>query len=250
MSGTISALAKKDREQVHRDQELKRREQELAPFKTIQDDFKKDPIAAAQKYGVSYEAWTERLLKGDPEVKPKDPATVALEKAEALEKAAQARDEKEAKEKQQAIWDNEIKLFRAGVADAIAKGPEYQLCQRKGADAVEQVNAVVRVHAQQTGKLMPLAEAIKYVEDYYKSERDFWLNPGPAAPGSTPAAPAPAPAKTPAAPPKAAVPSPAPATLTNRDTPSTPVEELPKGKDARWAAISKKYRGKLMKHEP
>lgn len=233
-------LAKKDREQVQRDRDLKEREEALSAREATFKAAKEDPFAFIEKeLGVTYDAWTERLVKG-PKPVEKDPVAELQGTVEKMQKEAKAKEEAEAAAKLQSEHDRALNDFRGGVKAEIAKNESLELCRIMGDEAVEQAVAVVRAHVRKTGELLPLAEALSLVEGFYEESGSRFLQSKKLTArlsSSTPEVQKPAPA---------VVQKPS-QTITSKVAPTTPAAEPPKNERERWNQLYAKRKGTIFK---
>ena len=156
-------LSKRDKEMRTREQALKAREQQLTQLAEAEALAKSDPLAFMEKWGVTYEDLTGRILSRHD----KDPQLSAVE-----QEIANLRKERE---------DEKVALQNAQIAQTISgfKQQIKQTIDSDTADAFELVRAedayddvydVIEGHFAQSGEIMPVERAAGLVEEYLLGE--------------------------------------------------------------------------------
>ena len=173
-SAKFAALARRERDLVGRDLDLKKKQQEYdAKIKEYDDyqNFKKsaklDPLKAIESLGLSYEEITGHMLNGNKpttETKVEELERQLKEFQEGLTK--KERDALEAdKEEKQKQADRYLEEFKGELNSFIDSTPEeYDLINLY--DQKEEVLKVIQANLEKTGKILSNKEAADLVKDY------------------------------------------------------------------------------------
>ncbi len=169
----FAELARREKADVLRRAELKKDEAEHKAFREARELLDKDPLAAMEKFGVSFDKIIQAGLKG---TQPPKVETLE-EKVERLDNELKAEKEAEAKATQEAAdaaTRAQVNEQRAFVKDFVTKaGDAYELVNAN--DAHHEVFDVAFAHWEATGgmnggEFMPLEQAAQLVEDYLFEE--------------------------------------------------------------------------------
>jgi hypothetical protein len=176
LASKFAALSRKEREILKRDQALKARESKVIEFEKDQELKAKDPIAWAEKHGIKYSTWTERILAGKP-----DATAEKVKELEAkLKKDEDAKLEAE-KTAEQAKVQAQIDKFKDGIKSHVdAAAEKYELVAAE--EAYDVVYALIEQHFEATterdesgeiitaGRIMSIEEACDAVEGHLFEE--------------------------------------------------------------------------------
>lgn len=196
----FSALARKEAE-LHRQREAVKAEKaaieeahrQVVAFEEARHAAKRDPIAALQALGISYDDLTEHVLNGN---KPTASAEVAAlrEELEALrveQEAARAKAEEAAAARLAAEHAAVIEEARSeAVAFVESNSTRYELTTINGAATL--VPQVREQHFARTGKLLTVEQAADLVEKHFESLADRIATARKVQAKAAPTAPAPA----------------------------------------------------------
>lgn len=249
----FAAIKSQSRELYKAQSDLKAREAKVADVEAKIKLFQDDPYKAAEAMGLSYEAWTKRLLAGEQKAEEVDRVKTIEKTLEQM----QAEADKKAQQEAQAKYDASIAQIesdtRAGIKE---KEDVYEYCSLRSDEAVELVVELQKAHVFEQQKLleageidslglMPLDEALEKAENYFEQEAEKYVKakklraklaleaapvapPKPAQNGSKPIDRAPS------------------RTITNGHTGGSAPEPVKYQTDAqRMKAIAEKYRGRL-----
>lgn len=218
----FSQLARKEAE-LHRAREAMKAEKaaieqahrQVVAFEEARNAAKRDPLAALEALGLSYDDLTEQMLNGK---KPTPSGEVAalrqeLEQLRVEQEQARARAEQAAAARLEAERAAVIDEARqAAVAHVEANADRYTLTTiNGGASLVPQVR---EQHFARTGQLLTIEQAASLVEKHFEGIADRVVKARQGIPAKTATAPAAAPAANPPA---------APRTLSNALTASPSV---------------------------
>lgn len=166
----FQALTIKEKQLLRRDQELKRREQELQnkykPWEEAEEVKKQSKIEALKRLGITYDDVTNEFLGSQNMT-----AEQKIQQLEArIEQEAQLREqskkqqEDQAKQYQQQQYDLAIKQIKGDAKSIVDTSQNYPLVKHTEAyDTI--VEIMVKAHEEdETGRVMPVEEAIKQVE--------------------------------------------------------------------------------------
>lgn len=189
VSPRFAAIARKEREILKRQQELKtEREAFLAEkaridelsksSQSVESLFKTDPVAAMEKYGWSYDKLTNFVLgKGAPT--PEMIAEQIIDKKlgefkTESQKKEEARLEAEKKKAQEDI-DSTLTWFKGQISEFVQANPDdCELITSSGAE--ELVLQVIQEHFEQTKRVLSVKEAASWTERYLEGEVDKLLS--------------------------------------------------------------------------
>jgi len=209
----FSALARKEAQLYREREELKAQKaaleqahRQVVAFEEARQVARRDPIAALEALGVTYDALTEHVLNGGKATPTAEVAAVREELAQlrAEQEAARARAEELASarlaEENQAVIEE---ARQAAVAFTEANVDRYELtAANNGASLVPQVR---EQHFARTGKLLTIEQAADLVEKHFEGVADriakarkfqAKIAPPPRAPPAAPAATPPATQRT------------------------------------------------------
>jgi len=196
----FSALARKEAE-LHRAREAMKAEKaaieeahrQVVAFEEARHAAKRDPVAALQALGISYDDLTEHVLNGG---KPTPSAEVAalreeLDQLRVEQETARARAEEAAAARLAAEHSAVIEEARSeAVAFVEANSSRYELTSINGAATL--VPQVREQHFARTGKLLTVEQAADLVEKHFESLADRIAKARKVQAKAAPAAPAPA----------------------------------------------------------
>lgn len=209
----FSALARKEAQLYREREELKAQKaaleqahRQVVAFEEARQVARRDPLAALEALGITYDALTEHVLNGGKPTPNAEVAAVREELAQlrAEQEAARARAEELASarlaEENQAVIEE---ARQAAVAFTEANVDRYELtAANNGASLVPQVR---EQHFARTGKLLTIEQAADLVEKHFEGVADriakarkfqTKIAPPPRAPPATPAATPPAAQRT------------------------------------------------------
>lgn len=176
ISSRFAALSRKERSIVQKQQDIAEREKRLAEREAqlaAQDqEWERDPYSAAQKRGLSYEKWTDRVLnEGKPT--PADAASQAAkaeiekfrkQQAQDAEKAA-----KEAKERSEAEAAQVIEEYKQEIGEFVKTNAEkFELITLHKTEGL--VYDTINAYFDQTKKILSIEEACNLVEAHLEEQ--------------------------------------------------------------------------------
>lgn len=169
----FAALARREKSLTTREQGIKDREAKLQEFEADQKLRAEDPYAWAEKHGLTYAGWTERVLKGKPS--DTDKRLKHLEEEREKERQEALEREKQAEIKK---YEDSVNTFKSNLKEYVAKNAEtFELIHSQ--EAYDVVMAVIEEHFEQTekelgegkGRLLSVQEACEAVEKHLEEEK-------------------------------------------------------------------------------
>lgn len=169
-------LVEKEKGLSEREKTLAEREAKLAGYESLKDRAKKDPVSVMNELDMSYEQLTRMILNDG---KPTDEDKVA-ELERKVEEERQARIAKEKAEADRELaaqkeWvDRQFAWYKDSIKRTVASAPdEYELIIAN--DAQDLVWSVTEEWFNETGEILPPAEAAKRVEAHLTAEAEKLL---------------------------------------------------------------------------
>ena len=134
---------------------------------------KNAPLKFLEKHGITFAEMTRRVLSGQEEVgEAEQTQKTVVEDVAALKKQIADKDLAE----QQARDLKIVNDWRAEVRNHLDKTPELELCRVDIDDAVANIEAIVRLKIEQTGEVMPFAEAAQRFEAFREKQADEYFS--------------------------------------------------------------------------
>lgn len=184
----FAALTRREKEIRHREKLVEARLKEIesklsqseaakppaAPQESIERRLMKDPFKTLESLGVDYGTLTQMALN-DGKLTPELQMKLMREEMESkyasqlseITKKLEARDQKEEKDRQDALVNN----FKSNISNTIAGSTDqYELLAAEGEYGVELVYDVIDRHYQETEEVMDIGEAASKVEDHLYEE--------------------------------------------------------------------------------
>jgi hypothetical protein len=181
LSPRFAALARKEKHLVEREKKTKEMEIKLQNFEKSIENIKKDPMAALQQIGMTFEELAQAYIASqDPEYVP-----TTEDKIKALEEklSKKEQEELEAKkaletktiEEEQKYLDEVVSNYKATIkAEVEANSEKYELIAAN--DAIDMVFEVVESYFADSGEVLDLQQALDSVESHLEEEAKKLLN--------------------------------------------------------------------------
>lgn len=168
----FAALAKKEADLHQAKQAMVAEKQELekqiADLKQFQEQFKSDPYAFLEKQGVTYDAWTRRILN-DNKPTVNDEVAQLRDELRQLKEAEKAQQQKAAQEQQEVQFQQARKQVLDSIGQYIQNNSDrYPLITSRDANNV--VWDVMLEHHRSTGRALSFDEAAGLTESYFADE--------------------------------------------------------------------------------
>jgi hypothetical protein len=160
-------LRQKERAVKEAEAKLQAREAELSPWSSARERAAKDPVAALEALGLTYEQLTEAILSGAPvKVDPREETLRAAKDAATAEvRRLQAEHDKASQAEQLRQYETLAQTMREKTLPAIAaaEGEKYELAHAAGA-ASSAWEVIEGTFTAEKGRLLSEREALEQVE--------------------------------------------------------------------------------------
>lgn len=174
MAKAFAELTKKEARTRAKEEELKKREADLAEKQAAIQNLIEDPLSHLEKLGITYEVLTEQLLNGKKppaDLKTRAEIQRLKEAVAAREKADKEREERAEADRKAAEEAKTLAEFKATLTTHITKaGEKFELINAFGEH--DMVFDVIDAYAAKTGKILPTDEAAAQVEAHLE-EREL-----------------------------------------------------------------------------
>jgi len=182
-SSKFAALARREKQLLAREAEIKTKSEKLKSFDDEEKAFHADPFDyLKKKFNADYNYLTQRVLNNNQltEAQKVEMVEKRLEKFVSDQQAEKERAKQELeqtqKQKQNAEYQATIETFVSNIDKAIKADPDNFEFLNAQEEAPQMVYNVIEEHFSKTGKVLETAQAIEYVEKYLESESEKYLN--------------------------------------------------------------------------
>lgn len=176
MAARFAALSKKEKAIVERERQLREQyETKVSAWEKAQQEAKANPVKYLESLGLTLEDVANHVLSNNEE-QPLSPEELRVKQIEdkltALEQQ-RIREQQEAEQAaiaaQQQMIEQTVTGYKNVISQYLSENPDtYELTAQL--DSVDLVFDVTEQYYHQTGKLLPLDQAVKAVEEYWEAE--------------------------------------------------------------------------------